>query len=275
MPPIKRVLSPKHEAAARKSVAADKAGPLWKGPEVDGITFSMLNRFLTCRERFRVQYVEGWRTQDEFNHRIEYGNMWHVCEEAMAEYAESMPDYRIWGGRLKRYVKDLCVKYPTQQEQIAHWMNVCKVQFPIYVRYWSKHRDMTNRSPLLQEHVFDVPYKLPSGRTVRLRGRWDSVDHVSLPKMEARKHYRQFPEDGSVEGIWIQENKTKSDIDVNALARQMTNDLQSMIYVVALEEWMNEHCQDDPGIAEQFSGKLLGVRYNVVRRPLSLSLIHI
>ena len=29
-------------------------GPAWKGPEVDGITQSLLSKFLVCRERFRI-----------------------------------------------------------------------------------------------------------------------------------------------------------------------------------------------------------------------------
>jgi hypothetical protein len=55
--------------------------PLWSGPDGEGpnggITFSLLSRFLVCRERFRLHALEGWRTQDGFNHRLEYGNMWH------------------------------------------------------------------------------------------------------------------------------------------------------------------------------------------------------
>lgn len=274
MPTIrKKVLGPQHEAAAKKIADLGKT-PLWKGPEVDGITFSMLNRFLTCRERFRIAYVEGWKTQDEFNHRIEYGNMWHVCEEAAAQEVQHFKgelsgiDTTNWEDMLRSYVKGLCAKYPTQQEQVVHWYNVCRVQFPLYVRHWSKHTDMTNRTPLLQEQVFDVPYLLPSGRAVRLRGKWDSVDLVK---------------NGEQSGIWIQENKTKGDIDVAALQRQMTMDLQSMIYMVALEEDQNTTMGYLGAVQDQSTGRLardrnnkemktlpiVGIRYNVVRRPLS------
>lgn len=278
MPPInqrKKVLGPQHEAAARR-VAAKASAPLWKGPEVDGVTFSMLNRFLTCRERFRVQYVEGWRTQDEFNHRIEYGNMWHVCEEAALQEQRHFKgelsgiDTMNWLDSLEKYVRDLCAKYPTQQEQIAHWWMVCRVQFPIYWRYWSKHQDMTNRTPLLQECVFDVPYKLPSGRTVRLRGKWDSVDLVTYPKSKDRNQ----PDGTAMNGIWIQENKSKGDPDIEGLARQMGMDLQSMIYVVALDsfDWTKQFdVMGSMSPISVFKGlpQIRGIRYNVIRRPLS------
>lgn len=224
-----------------------KREPAWKGPEQDGITFSLLSKFLTCRERFRVMTIEGWRPARRFSHQVEYGNMWHVCEE---EHAAGRP----WEPKLVEYARKIMSVYPLDQERIDHWYNVCKVQFPVYVEYWSKNDEVRDRTPLLQEQVFDVPYKLPSGRTVRLRGKWDSVDLIGK---------------GKTAGIFVQENKTKGDVDIERIQRQVSYDLQTMIYLVALNEWINENAQDDPGFAEEFGKPILGVRYNVVRRPLS------
>jgi hypothetical protein len=185
---------------------------------------------------------------------MEYGQMWHVCEEALA--SEPKGNWQQW---LTNYAKELCQKYRTQQEQIQHWYNVCKVQFPFYVDYWAKHLDVKQRTPLLQEQVFDVPYLLPSGRTVRLRGKWDSVDLIGK---------------GKTAGIYLQENKTKGDIKEEQLKRQLASgfDLQTMLYLVALEEW-RKHCATGPRLHETMdkveSCSLLGVCYNVVRRPLS------
>lgn len=224
-----------------RQAAAKVDAPLWTGPCSDGpnggVTFSMLNRFLTCRERFRVAYLEGWKTQDAFNHRIEYGHMWHRCEEALAR-GPSTP-LSNWKVSLDDYAKDLCRKYPRQQEDVVHWWNVCKTQFPLYVEHWRQHPDVKVRKPLLQEKVFNVPHQLPSGRTVRLKGKWDSVDVI----------------DGR---LWVQENKTKGDVDELLLTRQLTGDLQSMIYLIALAGWQ-----------QPVKCPIAGVRYNVVRRPLS------
>ena len=226
--------------------------PLWKGPEVDGITFSLLSRFLSCRERFRLLVVEGWRPEDRFNHRLEYGNMWHVCEES---YAGTVVQ---WSERLMLYARSLCKRYPTQQEEIDKWYNVCKLQFPMYVDYWSKHPDVKDRTPIFQEQVFDVPYDLPSGRTVRLRGKWDSVDLIGK---------------GRGAGIYLQENKTKGDIQENQIKRQMTYDLQTMLYLVALSECQGSVATKQFGIPDSWNRvkdvNLAGVRYNVIRRPLS------
>jgi hypothetical protein len=238
--------------------------PVWRGPEVDGVTQSMLSRFLVCRERFRLLVVEGLRPVDGFNHKLEYGQMWHVCEEYLAEIDArnataaqskggwdpvSVPD---WGDVLKPYCRTLCKKYPTQQEQVNHWYEVCKVQFPLYVEYWAKHPDVTSRTPLLQEQVFDVPYRLPSGRTVRLRGKWDSVDLIG---------------NGKSAGVYLQENKTKGDIDEQQIKKQLSFDLQTMFYLVALQEYDLAAIIEPMGLPRPRT--LSGVRYNVIRRPLS------
>lgn len=229
-----------------------RTGPLWAGPcaegPLGGVTFSMLSRWLSCRERARVQYIEGIKPAERFNHRTDYGTMWHLCEE---ELAAAKDGDECWV-KLSMYLKELERKFPMDREAITHWGNVCLKQFPIYCDYWSKHDDVKKRTPLMQEQVFDVPYKLPSGRTVRLRGKFDSVDLI----------------DG---GVWLQENKTKGDIDIQAIQRQLTWDLQTMLYLIALSSWY------PMGIAEigkpPSKGhpvyKIKGVRYNVVRRPLS------
>jgi len=216
-------------------VKKKKAACVWRGPEEDGITQSLLSRFLVCRERFRLLVVEGLRPADDFNHRIEYGNMWHLCEEKQAGKEE-------WEGPLKDYARELISKYPLAQEQIEKWYNVCKIQFPIYVTYWSKNPDEKSRTPLVQEESFSVPYPLPSGRMVTLRGKWDSVDWIG-------------PKRGG--GVYLQENKTKGDIQEDSLKRQLHFDLQTLMYMVALEE------------SDSVDGPLKGIRYNVVRRPLS------
>lgn len=227
-----------------------KREPAWKGPEQDGITFSLLSKFLTCRERFRVMTIEGWRPARRFSHQVEYGNMWHVCEE---EHAAGRP----WEPKLVEYARKIMFVYPLDQERIDHWYNVCKVQFPVYVEYWSKNDEVRDRTPLLQEQVFDVPYKLPSGRTVRLRGKWDSVDLIGK---------------GKTASIFVQENKTKGDIDLERIQRQVSYDLQTMMYLVALKV-RQEGGSNIPCVVGKETlirdNPILGVRYNVVRRPLS------
>ena len=226
--------------------------PLWQGPSgkgpQGGVTQGLIARWLQCPERARLYLMEGWRPVEQFSHRMEYGNYWHKCEEALAS------GFALPGIALTDYAKLLCRKYPLQQEQIIHWMNVCRVQFPCYVQYWAKHPDVENRIPLLAEQTFDVPYPLPSGRVSRLRGKWDSVDLVGKGKTAA---------------IWLQENKTKGDIDEPQLKRQLSSgfQLQTMLYLVALANF--EVPRGGSVMSQLRRNDTAGVRYNIVRRPLS------
>lgn len=221
--------------------------PLWKGPEKEGITQSLLSRFLVCPERFRLLVVEGLKTNEQWDHRLGYGNLWHTCEEALAGEKD-------WLKALQTYAAQQCREYPSQQQTIEHWYQVCKVQFPVYVDYWKKHPDVTNRTPLLAEQVFAVPYTLPSGRVVILKGKFDSVDLVKQGKQAA---------------VWLQENKTKGDIKEQMLQTQLKSgfDLQTMFYLIALVTQFPKGTSSVPVGA--WDNPIAGVRYNVIRRPLS------
>ena len=217
-------------------------GPAWKGPMVDGVIQSLLGRFLVCRERFKVLVIDGLAPALGFEPKIHYGQMWHTCEEAHAAGI-------LYVRPLQEYCTQLCKEFPTDQNQVDKWYNVCSKQFPIYVDYWKKHPDVKRRKPIFQEKTFCVPYELPSGRVVKLRGKWDSVDLI-------KENGRSF--------IYLQENKTKGTIDQQLLTRQLTFDLQTMMYLIALQEYSTQ--VDTEILAGQ---QIKGIRYNVIRRPLS------
>lgn len=270
-------------------VARPDARPsLWEGPDGSGpnggITYSLLCRFLSCRERFRARVVDGWGPAERFNHSIEYGNLWHVCEEA---HSNDGPRARTpsWPEALKNYGVGLVRRYPLAGEDIDKWYSVCKVQFPIYLNYWKDHPDTYSRRPILAEVPFDVAYPLPSGRVVRLRGKWDAVDWVEEPCPACKlgqvrpalgektrwKSCKLCDGEGVLSGVYSQENKTKGDIDAIAVERQLGFDLQTGLYGVALAETLGR--TDLPArlrpLADYRPEHLRGVRYNVVRRPLS------
>jgi hypothetical protein len=229
-------------------------GPLDPGVE-GGVTQSLLSKFMACRERLRLCIVNGLAEHDHFRHRIEYGSMFHICEEAYLAGDD-------WADRLLQYCRTLAQKYPTEKPQIHKWYRVCKLQFPIYLKYWSKTTDEKGRTPLLQEGTFHTPYKLPSGRTVYLRGKWDGVDLIG---------------GGKVKRLFLQENKTKGEIEEGLLKRQLDFDHQTMFYAVALQaelDWYwklpEETAKGLPSDQICWPSKTVsGVRYNVIRRPIS------
>lgn len=250
------VQPPSKLARAIASVPPKRTGPLWKGPCADGplggVTQSMLQKFLVCRERFRARYVVGLEPLDQWDKRTGYGDMWHVCEEALAGEGCLSSAGRSWHDALDEHVTNLLrINQGPRREDIVKWANVCRVQFPVYVEYWSKHPDVVNRVPMVQEEPFDVRYLLPSGRSVRLRGKFDSVDRIG-------------------DALWLQENKTRGDIDEESVRRQLGFDLQTNVYLIALESWLRDrHSEDDSDRGDWLRKTIRGVRYNVVRRPLS------
>jgi PD-(D/E)XK nuclease superfamily len=239
--------------------------PLWAGPEDSGpkggVTQSMLQRFLCCRERFRIKYFEGLQPTQGWSKPMGFGNMWHVCEEAAAANKDHKEP-------LIAYMRQQFEEFPYERETIEHWATICLVQFPCYQKFWREHPDQDQRLPLLQEAEFHVPIKLPSGRTIYLRGKWDSVDLIDK---------------GENAGVWLMENKTKSKIDEAALRRQLKFDLQTMTYLTSLllyfrgltpQGWVD--LRDSVGGTKvipsdiRLGGQLQGVRYNVIRRDMPI-----
>lgn len=239
-----------------KKTLQESKKPVWAGPEdpgpQGGITFSLLSRWLCCRERFRLLVCEGLRPRDAFNHKLFYGTAWHLCEQVHAAGSRA----QRWEIALQEYSRSQCSQHPTQQQQVQHWYQVVKLTFPLYLEYWSRHSGARRVQHLVQEQVFRVPYRLPSGRTVYLRGKWDGVDLVGS---------------GKDAGVWLFETKTKGEINEEQIKQQLSFDLQTMLYLTALTE--QPSC-DLPrtGYLRCSDGReapVQGVCYNVVRRPLS------
>lgn len=236
----------------KSPIPKQRTGPLWTGPfgegPLGGVTQSMLGKFLVCRERFRLRYIVGLKPTEGFSKTLEYGQLWHACEESTAAGIE-------WQVGLEKYKDQLMKKYPLQREEVGKWYMACKMQYPIYLDYWSRHKDVIDRTPLMQEQVFDVPYTLPSGRVVRLRGKFDSVDLIGK---------------GKNAGVWLQENKTKGSIDEALMRKQLKFDLQTMMYLTALHADPFSGYESEGHFASDFpKHPIKGVRYNVIGRPFS------
>jgi len=141
-------------------------------------------------------------------------------------------------------VKDRCSIHPYNQETIGEWRAIALGQWEIYKQFWDQ-KGIDYGQLVHAEQDFSVTYSPPHPNTLpfRLRGRWDGV---------------RF-QNGRVI-LW--ETKTKGDIDELSLENQLTNDLQTMMYIVALQEARNQGLYDIP------SGPFQLV-YNVIRRPRS------
>jgi hypothetical protein len=231
-----------------------RSGPLWQGPQSaeaqGGVTQSLIQRWLTCPERFRIYTIDGLNVSEGFSHKLEYGNMFHLCEE---HYAKGTPVEAILHGPLLRHAERLQEQYPMNRDDVLKWYMVCCCQFPIYVRRWAQHPDEQAKELISKEQTFRAQYILSSGRSVWLRGKWDEID-VLIDKTGCR-------------GLWITDHKTKSDLDVAKISRNLAFDLQTMFYVVALE------AEQDNSFWQRANKRrrnlpISGVFYNCIRRPL-------
>lgn len=174
--------------------------PVWKGPKEDGITVSLIKKFLQDRERFRIFVIEGLKEPEEFSYPIEFGNCWHLCEENSTN----------WEVPLKNYLYQLCRKYPFHQEEIIYLESVIYAMFPVFLEFQPKWK--TQKS----EMIFDQIYSINKNQSVRLRGKIDALITLS---------------DGS---YWLREIKTRSQINYEKVHRQLAMDFQCMTYCTVL-----------------------------------------
>ena len=106
---------PVSQVSNKLAKAAKPREPLWKGPEDDGplggVTQSLLSNWLCCKERFRIKYIDGLQPEWGFSKVLEFGNMFHLCEETSVNGGD-------WRKSLKEYAQSLCKQYQLQQEDI-------------------------------------------------------------------------------------------------------------------------------------------------------------
>ena len=218
-----------------------KKKPLWD-LERDGITFSMLSHFLICRERFRLTSVEGW-TSKGLSIPIEFGQIFHwVLEKKINSPRTSISKLlkedlkrrrkTLKKSQLEDYEIILGLVQVTLEEYFEYWKTIPTFEHPkTSVRYYD-----TDLKYCLAEEVFRVKHILSNGRTILLRGKIDAAFREPLNK-----------------ALWLQENKTKGNIDGAALSNSLHKDFQTMLYCLALRHLS----PDEPE----------GVLYNVIRRP--------
>jgi hypothetical protein len=185
----------------------------------DGISYSLLCKFRNCRERFRIATVEGLRPSER-KEAMEFGTIFHKALE-----------YTAQGKTTSQVITQLLKFYQSSSMEPMLVKQAC-ILVPHYNRYYANEKHQY----VAQEEVFDIPYKsTTTGKIIRLRGRRDEM----------------FKRKGA---LWLQENKTKTNIDENKILATLPFDLQTMLYVYSMT-------QDYKG------QKIGGVLYNVIRRP--------
>tara|TARA_Y100000361_G_scaffold35863_1_gene30293 strand:+ start:1796 stop:2755 length:960 start_codon:yes stop_codon:yes gene_type:complete len=197
----------------------------------DGITYSFLDEWLLDREQARLSYVEGWASKG-FSVALTFGIAFHDCLEWIAQGRS--PKTIRWKILNPYFEKRSQSLEKEDRETLAKTLSLVEVAFKEYAKYWEGYDQ--SFSYLFHEKSFQVDHWTDAGFAIPLRGRWDAA---------------YFDKDNR---LWLMENKTKGQIDEEAIMTALPQDLQTMLYVHALQ---------------QHTGReVAGVLYNVIRRPL-------
>lgn len=212
--------------------------------ERDGVTYSSMSKFLNCRERFRLSQVEGW-TSNNVSVPLEFGNLFHLYSEAQSHRFSEKEMLKIGMKYADKRLQNADVDTIADMQRLVA---VSYVTFDEYVKHWSKHPSMQHGGLDLYEEKFDwvgkevqfderhqVPVLL-SSREVRCRGKIDGVFRLN----------KKNP------SLWVMENKTKGDIDVDGIRGGLSKDLQTGFYMF--------------NVWKKFGRMPDGVLYNVIRR---------
>lgn len=203
----------------------------------DGVTQSMICKWLECPIQCYWEYVRGY-TSHKNSDAIIFGNcIHHVLEQAYSETQMPMP------GNVKSYVKEFEIKNNdenaplAQQEQNEITYSKAEVVLRNYFIRYAK--DFYNNWEIA-EQVFKVPFKFEDGRTTYLNGKLDGGFI-----------------DSSTNKLRLMDHKCLSQINIDNLLILLPVDLQVNIYLWAVKEIRG--LEDCP----------TGFDYNLIRNPAS------
>lgn len=207
-------------------------------PVRDGVTATLITRWLSCRESARL-YLAGW-TPMVFKESLLFGSLFHDLLRML--YDHYVEDYaprgvhklvadaeKVAAPWFDRHLRETArsMSDPSNVEALERDIAVCSVMIAPYVRRYEE--DFRKLEWVGLETEFDVEWE-----GMRLRGKRDGV-------------YRKGKK------LWILETKTKGRVDEAGLMEQLLIDFQSQFYMLATQLELGEQPS--------------GVDYNVVRRP--------
>ncbi len=214
----------------------------------DGVTQSIIGRYLSCPEKVHLGMEErlgAMRTTGA----LSFGSLVH---EAL--------DW-LYTGFMKNHTKGVALNLKAVSADLAVWMKeklaedrrilqeagaateatelsleenfgMAEIVLNAYFRRWT--RDYDHYEWLALEKEFCVPYVMPSGNIIPVRGKIDGVMRIR-------------------DKLWLFETKTKARIEDEAIVSKLNFDLQVLLYMWAMQRIYGE--------------KPMGVIYNLIRRP--------
>jgi len=206
---------------------------------VHGVTQSMLSRFFIDEERFHIRNVKCLK---EVNRKeaMDYGTIFHKLIEINSRLGKRYNKARVsiymnkWV--LSRFGEEavLLAKIAIAEfEEYRKWESTLPIHE--YVDQEVKFCENFELPPInFSADNENISVRVPKGIVIPLRGRIDEL--IML--------------DGK---LWLQENKTKSKIDLDGIIKTIHRNIQVMFYATCIELKYGVPCA--------------GVIYNVIRKP--------
>jgi len=207
-------------------------------PERDGISQSLLGKWLNCRQISRWD-LTGW-TPKRVSLAMTNGTIGHaILQRVYDAHRKNKAGTILTKPGFKKTI-NLVEKIwlaenprPTRQvlQDLEFALLFAEILLPIYFDYWKE--DFKKLKWVALENEFKIPYQTKDGRKTFIRGKMDGV-------------FRRA-------GLWLFESKFKSMINEVNIIDTLSIDLQVLLYLWAL--------------GKGYKLTPSGVLYNVIRRP--------
>lgn len=204
-----------------------------------GVSQSLLQKFIVCKDRFHKKAVLGLKPTDR-KEAMEYGTIFHKLIEEGTKM----------GSKYSRLIMVSIMRDYMQAKKLnsPESLLLCQIAIEQYHKYREWEANKPKYTYIAQEPVFNEPFVLPATNfnpcpeisiniprvTIPLRGRIDEVIDISGD-------------------LWLQENKTKSRIDLATLQDTIPENMQVMFYAIAA--------------SIKYDRPVKGIIYNVIRKP--------
>jgi hypothetical protein len=223
-----------------------KSSKVWS-LERDGVTQSMLNKFMTCKEQFRLSYVEAYRGKSKGSTlALEFGSCFHDILDMVYSWSKTANLPVVFAEGFEQGIRPICKqavqiyrkhKYDAikdkleDMEEFEFSLECAETILPTYFKFWE--HDFDDGEWVALEEVFDVVYNyLPI--PIRVRGKFDGVKRINGQ-------------------LWLFETKTKGTVNETQIGYQLPFNLQVMLYCWAIYMKYGEYP--------------VGVIYNLIKRP--------
>lgn len=193
----------------------------------DGLSQSLIQKFLSCRQQCRLEYFEGWTKQKQPLY-FKFGTCVHwVLAEIYNEGEYPSKDHII--GLIRKYERNYLQKNAVDAADQKELDEIFMLAEYLLERYFMLYDDDFKHKWMFTEKNFEVEFA-----GLKLRGRWD--------------------------GGWIQnkrlvlvDHKCLSMIDEEGITDMLPCDIQVMVYLYAA--------------LQEFGVMPYEMNYNILRRP--------